>query len=198
MPADSNSLTFILQQFLTAFQAGRGAVGVDAFHLLGILATLELTVAAIWWAIVGDDVLVALMKKLLLVGFFVFVVSNYDSLLSTVSLGFIHTGEVAGSAGGGNLVSVTNPSTIVSAGLKASQPIFDHIKQASVFTDLADIVISGVCGVVTRHHRLSIARQRSVRRIHTWQARVECQWHSVRPRRRCTLCACLIVAIEWQ
>ena len=148
MPADSNSLTFILQLFLTAFQSGRGAVGVDAFHLLGILATLELTVAAIWWAIVGDDVLVALMKKILLVGFFIFVVSNYDSLLSTVSLGFIHTGEVAGSAGGGNMVSVTNPSTIISAGLQASQPIFDHIKQASVFTDLADIVISGLCGVV--------------------------------------------------
>ena len=147
MPADANSLTFILNQFLGAFQVGRNAVGVDAFHLLGILAALELTVAAIWWAIVGDDVLVALMKKILLVGFFVFVIANYDSLLSTVSRGFIHTGEVAGTAGGGNMVSVTNPSTIIKAGLQASQPIFDHIKQASVFTDLADIVISGLCAV---------------------------------------------------
>ena len=70
MPADSNSLTFILQQFLTAFQAGRGAVGVDAFHLLGILATLELTVAAIWWALVGDDVLVAPRVRLVVTVFY--------------------------------------------------------------------------------------------------------------------------------
>lgn len=147
MEADANTLTTLLNQFLATFQIGRDAVGVSAFSLLGILAALELTVAAMWWAITGDDALVALMRKILLVGFFVFIVENYDSLLNVVIGGFIHTGEIAGSAGGGNIASVRNPSMIVKAGLEASRPIFEHVRHASVLTDFADMAISGLCGL---------------------------------------------------
>lgn len=128
MEANTGSLTTILHQLLDIFSLGQQGVAGSAFSLLTLLAGIELTLAALWWAITGRDGLVPLMRKILLLGFFVFVVQNYPTLLSIVVEGFIQTGKTASANGGDALASVRDPSTIIDAGFFVALPILDHLK----------------------------------------------------------------------
>jgi type IV secretory pathway TrbL component len=96
MIADTGTLTTVLDGFLSVLKVGKADVGSQAFSLLTILATIELLMASLWWALTGQDALVGLIKKLLSVGFFVFIITNYDNLLHVVVDGFIQTGKLAG------------------------------------------------------------------------------------------------------
>ena len=150
MTADNGTLTTILEQFIEVFKLGRKDVALGAWNLLTALSTMELIIASLWWALTGQDALVGLIKKILGIGFFIFVVQNYDILLKQVIEGFIQTGKLASSNGGDALASVRDPSTIVSAGFYVALPIFDHLKsfgEWDVLFHIHDIIISGLCGI---------------------------------------------------
>lgn len=150
MEANTGSLTNILHQLLGIFSLGQQGVAGSAFSLLTLLAGIELTLAALWWAITGRDGLVPLMRKILLLGFFVFVVQNYPTLLSIVVEGFIQTGKTASANGGDALASVRDPSTIIDAGFFVALPILDHLKSFGdwdVLFHLHDIIITGLCAL---------------------------------------------------
>lgn len=150
MTADTGSLTFILDHFLGVFQLGKTSVSANAWNLLSVLATIEILLAALFWAITGQDALVGLIKKLLSIGFFVFVIQNYDYLLREVIDGFIATGKAASSAGGDSLASVRDPSSIIEAGFVAVMPIFDYLRSltsSSVIFNIHSILITLFCGL---------------------------------------------------
>lgn len=152
MTPDTDSLTLILDTFLDAFSLGRTAVGRSANSLLAILATLEILMAAIWWSITGSDVVVKFLKKVLLIGFFIWIVESWDSLVGTVIAGFIYTGENAGASAGGNIVSLENPSAIVDAGFNAVLPIFEHLRSFdsyfSAVSNPIDLIIALIACVL--------------------------------------------------
>ena len=150
MTVDTGSLTTILDEFLSVFRLGRGDVAVHAWSLLTTMATIEIVLASLWWALTGQDALVGLIRRLLFIGFFVFVVQNYDSLLHTVIEGFIRTGKTAASSGAANFSFVRDPSTIVDAGFVAVLPIFEHLQSYSgldVIQNIHDIIITGLCAI---------------------------------------------------
>lgn len=150
MTADTGTLTTILEQFLNIFKLGQKDVFGSAWDLLTTLATLELLLASLWWALTGQDALVGLIRRILTIGFFVFVIQNYDSLTHVIVDGFIQTGKTASSNGGDNLASVRDPSSIVDAGFVVAFPILDHISSYSgtdVVFHLHDIIISGICAL---------------------------------------------------
>lgn len=150
MTAETGSLTFILDHFLSVFQLGKTNVSSNAWNLLSALATIELLLASLFWAITGQDVLVGLIKKILSIGFFVFVIQNYDYLLHHIVDGFIATGKAASSAGGDSLASVRDPSSIVEAGFVAVMPIFDYLRSltsSSVIFNIHSILITLFCGL---------------------------------------------------
>ena len=161
MTPDTGTLTTVLDQILSMLKLGKAGVGSDAYSLLTILTAIEILVAALWWAMTGQDALVGLLRKLLFIGFFLFVISNYDSLLHAVIDGFIYTGKVAGSGSGDSLASIKNPSSIVEAGFKATQPIFEHLATFAtwdVMSHLSDIIISLICalGILLSHFIIAI------------------------------------------
>ncbi len=152
MTPDTDSLTLILDTFLDAFSLGRTAVGRSANSLLAILATLEILMAAIWWTITGSDVVVKFLKKVILIGFFIWIVESWDSLVGSVIAGFIYTGETAGATAGGNIVSLENPSAIVDAGFNAVLPIFEHLRSFdsyfSAVSNPIDLIIALLASVL--------------------------------------------------
>jgi len=152
MVPETDTLTNMLETFLEAFKLGRVAVGGDAWNLLSILATLEILLASLWWSLRREEFTANFLKKVILIGFFIFVVSNWDSLISTVVEGFIHTGATAGSAAGGTVVSLRNPSAIVDAGFKAVFPIFDHIRNYASFSgffgNVPDVILTLIASFV--------------------------------------------------
>ena len=131
MTPDTGVLTTVLTSFLATFKAGFGPVKVDALALLGILTAIELTVAILFWVIKGEDALVGLIQKILLIGMFLFFVSQWPTLVNQAAQGFEQTGFKAGGAGAGATIALTNPSAIIDYGFAVTQPIQAEIDSLS-------------------------------------------------------------------
>jgi type IV secretion system protein TrbL len=118
-----------LDQFISAFtgQVGNG-FGAIAGPVQGVLATLvviSITLSAILWAIdETQNIMAALIRKILLIGFFAWLVTNWHSLTLTVINGFAKLGLQA--SGGGSIGDFTRaPTKAVEAGLSV---VIDLIK----------------------------------------------------------------------
>lgn len=161
MIAETGSLTSILEKFLSIFKLGQQGVAIQAWNLLTTLAVIELILISLWWALTGQEALVALIRKILVIGFFVLVVQNYPVLLQSVVEGFIQTGKTASSVGGDALATIRDPSTIIDAGIVVALPMLDHLKSYSswdVLSNLVDIFITGICclGILAAYFIIAI------------------------------------------
>ena len=125
MTPDSGILTTSQTQILSVFKAGFGNITPDALHLLGTLTVIELTLAILFWVLKGEDFVVGFIKKIMLVGFFIFLVSGWATLTSTVIQGFVYTGVKAG--GGVSVASLSDPSQIIDYAFTVTQPLTDEI-----------------------------------------------------------------------
>lgn len=149
MNPDSGILTNLLTTFVTAFSGGFSRIYPDAMGLLGILAVLEIAVAAVWWAIVEDNAIVNFLRKFIQIGFFIFIVTQYQTLIDVVLSGFVNTGLKAG--GGGSLALIKDPSQIIDYGFTATAPIFQHIQDYGPVDSLAnlpDVIMTGLSGIL--------------------------------------------------
>lgn len=145
---DIGVLTTLLNSFVDVFSAGFSRLFPDAMRLLSILALLEITTAAVWWALAEENVTVAVLKKIIQIGFFIFIVSNYQMLIDVVLSGFVETGLRAGGSDSSALMK--NPSAIVQRGFIVTKPIFDYINDMGPVDTMANlhnlilIMISGL------------------------------------------------------
>jgi type IV secretion system protein TrbL len=134
MSPDPGILTTLLNSFLTVFSAGPGHLAPAAARLLFLMAGIELTLAGIWWVLKGENVLVGLIQKTLLLCLFSFFVANWTTLINTVLDGFVWAGFTAGgssSAAGAALIK--DPSAIISQAFVTIQPIEERINGLSGF-----------------------------------------------------------------
>ncbi len=140
MNPDTGIMNIVLQTFLDKIAIGVGVVGTAARGLLGILAKMELILVALWWAYSGNEALSRLLRKVLTIFFFIWVIDNYSYILTWVTDGFVWTGE---KAAGGAAVDINDPSGILWAGLQVAKPILEHAKaQASFFGSFFDGLVS--------------------------------------------------------
>ena len=127
--ADANVLDDFLNRFSTQVDSGFGLIQGDVSAVLTTLVIISITVTALLWAIdENQNVLAALVRKVLLVGFFVFLVAQWQSLAKTVVNGFAALGL---KAGGGTLTIAsftTSPSQIVGAGIKVISGLMAYVK----------------------------------------------------------------------
>lgn len=144
---DTGILTNLLKEFLDVFTLGYNRLLPDARQLLWLLATIEITLAGMWWAFDGGEKIEkALLVKIMQLGFFIWVVSNYRFIIETVLLGFVSTGTKAG--GNNNFTLLEDPSSIVDYGFAATDPIFFHLKHHYFSASLPDLVLSGIAGLL--------------------------------------------------
>src|SRR6202142_2215559 len=88
-------LTTLLNSFLGGFSAGPGHLAPAAARILFLMAGIELTLAGIWWVLKGENILVGLMQKTLLLCLFSFFVANWTTLINAVLDGFVWSGFTA-------------------------------------------------------------------------------------------------------
>jgi type IV secretion system protein TrbL len=132
MNADIGILTNLLNAFVGVFSAGSGNLLPAASRLFFLIAGIELTLAGIWWALKGENILVGLLQKMLLIGMFAFFVLNWGSFLTVVLNGFVWTGFVAGGqAPAAGIALMKNPSAIISQAMIVTQPIATQIGSLS-------------------------------------------------------------------
>ena len=78
----------VIDQFLNVFttyiDSGFGLLKPEVGFLSAILIGIDLTLAGLFWALGGEEVVVRLMKKTLFVGFFDFLIVNFNTLAAEI------------------------------------------------------------------------------------------------------------------
>jgi len=129
--------TGIIDSFLDTFaryiDSGFGLIHGDVGFLASTLIVIDVTLAFLFYAWgEGDDILARLVKKTLSVGFFAFLLSNWNGLAKIIYLSFSGLGLKA--AGSGSADDLLHPGKIAQLGLDAGKPLLDQASALMGFT----------------------------------------------------------------
>ncbi len=115
-PPDTGVLTYLMTTFVGGFSGGYGGLLPIAQRILFLLAAIEVVFAALWWALRGENFIVPLIQKTMLIGIFAaFLLPgplNWATLMTSVLNGFVATGQAAG-GGAGPINWFSDPSAII-------------------------------------------------------------------------------------
>ncbi|WP_130731071.1 P-type conjugative transfer protein TrbL [Komagataeibacter xylinus] len=116
-----------LNTFTTTIDSGFGLLNGNVISLAGSLSVLDVALAGLFWAWAADeDIIQRLVKKTLYIGFFAFLINNFDHLAKVVFDSFAALGL---RAGGGNLLlsDFLHPGRLAATGFEAAQPLLDSV-----------------------------------------------------------------------
>jgi type IV secretion system protein TrbL len=121
-----DSINLILNQYLQTINSAFGLIQGHVVWLLNFLIIMNIVLSAMLWALSEDQVMVKLARKIVYIGFFVWLVQNWQSLTDTVAQSFMYLGFEAGGIGFPQ-VYLLNPGNIAYRGFTASSPIMTEI-----------------------------------------------------------------------
>ena len=132
----------VADRFLDVFSryidSGFGLLGGEVAFLASTLVVIDVTLAALFWSwSAGDDVIARLIKKTLYVGFFAFLLSNFNGLAKIVFHSFSGLGlKAAGS--GMSAADFLRPGKLAQSGIDAGKPILESAMQMCGFPQFFD------------------------------------------------------------
>lgn len=141
--------TGVIDRFLETFtryiDSGFGLLGGEIGFLTSTLIVIDITLAGLFWAWGADeDVLARLIKKTLYIGFFAFIIGNFNRLAGIVFQSFSGLGL---KAGGSSLSADTllQPGRVAQVGIDAGNPILkaagDLMGYISFFENFVQIMV---------------------------------------------------------
>ena len=147
-----NDVTIIdqfLNTFATYIDSGFGLLRGEVAFLSATLIVIDMTIAGLYWAMShatgqGDDVIAKLLRKVLYVGAFAYILNNFNWLASIVFRSFAGLGITAT----GSAITMENflqPGRLAKTGIDAGAPILEQIGEMAgfpeVFVNLDPIVV---------------------------------------------------------
>ncbi len=147
-----NDVTIIdqfLNTFATYIDSGFGLLRGEVAFLTATLIVIDMTIAGLYWAMShatgqGDDVIAKLLRKVLYVGAFAYILNNFNWLASIVFRSFAGLGITAT----GSSITMENflqPGRLAKTGIDAGEPILEQIGKMAgfpeVFVNLDPIVV---------------------------------------------------------
>jgi type IV secretion system protein TrbL len=130
----------VIDSFTNTFSryidSGFGLLHGEVAWLTGILVALDMTLAGLFWAMGGqEDIIAKLIKKTLYVGAFAFILNNFNSLSGIIFQSFAGLGlEATGSAI--TQAQLLQPGQLAAVGVTAAQPLMIQVGQLSGFPDV--------------------------------------------------------------
>jgi type IV secretion system protein TrbL len=130
----------VIDSFTNTFSryidSGFGLLHGEVAWLTGILVALDMTLAGLFWAMGGnEDIIAKLIKKTLYVGAFAFILNNFNSLSEIIFQSFAGLGlEATGSAI--TQAQLLQPGQLAAVGVTAAQPLMTQVGQLSGFPDV--------------------------------------------------------------
>jgi type IV secretion system protein TrbL len=121
-----DTINLILNQYLQTINSSFGLIQGHVVWLLNFLIIMNIVLSAMLWALSEDQVMVKLARKIVYIGFFVWLVQNWQSLCDTIAQSFMYLGFEAGGIGFPQ-VYLLNPGNIAYRGFTASSPIMTEI-----------------------------------------------------------------------
>ncbi|MBJ7376375.1 P-type conjugative transfer protein TrbL [Sphingobium sp.] len=135
MDPDLNIIDSFLDTFIRYIDSGFGLLSGDVAFLTTVLIGIDVTLAALWWAMDNDqDVLGKLIKKILYVGAFAFIIGNFSTLADIIFRSFAGLGITAG-GGGISADDLMHPGEIAGTGFSAAYPLIEKVSDLSGFPE---------------------------------------------------------------
>lgn len=141
--------TGVIDTFLAVFtryiDSGFGLLGGEVGFLSSTLIAIDVTIAALFWAWGADeDVLQRLVRKVLYIGVFAYIIGNFSNLANILLQSFAGLGlKASGSAI--SLADFMKPGTVAATGLDAAKPLLDAtadlLGPVGFFTNFVQIAI---------------------------------------------------------
>ncbi|MGX5805136.1 P-type conjugative transfer protein TrbL [Bradyrhizobium sp. Arg314] len=142
---DTGVIDRFLETFTRYIDSGFGLLGGEVGFLTSTLIVIDITLAGLFWAWGADeDVLHRLVKKTLYIGFFAFIIGNFNHLAGIVFESFSGLGLRAG----GSTLSgsaLLQPGRVAQVGIDAGNPILEAASQlmgyVSFFENFVQIAV---------------------------------------------------------
>ncbi|MGJ7491450.1 P-type conjugative transfer protein TrbL [Variovorax sp. ZT4R33] len=134
----------VIDRFLDVFSryidSGFGLLGGEVAFLTATLVAIDVTLAGLFWAMShasgqGDDVMAKLVKKVLYVGTFAYILSNFNRLAAIIFNSFAGLGLTAS---GSTLTQgqLLQPGRLAQVGIDAGRPIMEQISNMTGFPEV--------------------------------------------------------------
>ncbi|MGN8198126.1 P-type conjugative transfer protein TrbL [Salinisphaera sp. RV14] len=146
---DVSVIDRFLNVFSTYIDSGFGLLHGEVAFLTATLVAIDMTLAGLTWAMAhatgqGEDVLAKLIRKVLYVGAFAYILNHFNWLAGIVFRSFAGLGlEASGSTL--SLHTFLQPGHLAKTGIDAATPLLQQINQMSgfpeVFSNLTPIVV---------------------------------------------------------
>ena len=143
----------VIDRFLDVFSryidSGFGLLGGEMRFLTATLVVIDVTLAGLYWAMShasgqGDDVIARLVKKVLYVGAFAYILGNFNQLAGIVFRSFAGLGLTA-SGSGMTQAQLLQPGRLAKVGIDAGRPIMAQLSELvgfpEVFANLDTIAV---------------------------------------------------------
>ncbi|AYW40763.1 P-type conjugative transfer protein TrbL [Pseudomonas aeruginosa] len=138
-----NDVTVIdrfLNTFSTYIDSGFGLLQGEVAFLTATLIVIDMTIAGLYWAMShatgqGDDVIAKLLRKVLYVGAFAYIINNFNWLAGIVFRSFTGLGLTAT----GSTLSMDEflqPGRLAKTGIDAGMPILEQVSDLSGFPEV--------------------------------------------------------------
>jgi len=111
-----SNLTDTLTAFISVFQSGYSRLQPSVNSLLKVLLGIEIVLAGLYWALGGGDRIVGVLKKLLFLCCWIWIVQNFTYLASSFVDSLVQAGSLAGGSSSGKSL-LLDPSKIAGYGL---------------------------------------------------------------------------------
>ena len=133
----------VIDRFLDVFSryidSGFGLLHGEVAFLTATLVVIDMTLAGLFWAMShatgqGDDVIARLIRKVLYVGAFAFIIGNFNQLAGVLFRSFAGLGLVA-SGSGLTQAQFLQPGRLAQVGIEAGRPIMEQIGEMTGFPE---------------------------------------------------------------
>ncbi len=132
---DLSVIDHFLDVFSRYIDSGFGLLHGEVAFLTATLVVIDMTLAGLFWAMGGEDVIGRLIKKTLYVGAFAFIIGNFNNLAGILFNSFAGLGLVAS---GSTLTQaqLLQPGHLAKVGVDAARPIMAQISGMTGFPEV--------------------------------------------------------------
>jgi type IV secretion system protein TrbL len=131
----------VIDQFLNVFttyiDSGFGLLKPEIAFLSATLIGIDMALAGLFWALGGEEVIARLIKKTLYVGFFAFIIGQFNVLAGIIFKSFAGLGLLAAGSSLSN-GSFLQPGNLAHVGVQAGWPILQAVGNLMGFTSFFD------------------------------------------------------------
>lgn len=144
---ESGTINSFLDRFLGLADAGFGLIQGDVAFVLNALIVISVVLSGAMWALNGEAPIAPLFRKVLFVGFFAFLVNNWQVVATAINQSGAMLGLQAG-GGGLTIADLHNPARLAGVGKELFGRTLELGEGMNTFTDFLTLATLFVAAIV--------------------------------------------------